>query len=519
MTPRATLPAVIALLRLALGCMALAALADRAQAATPPPAWSAYNEGVEAYAKGDFAGALQRWQDLSLQPLARGLQPPVWFQMGNAQFRLGEPLEQNAPEEAVEFWRRSCGAYRSLLTIKPRDANAAHNLALVEHRLARLTHRLGMESYNNALSKPPDDSIEQLRASLEYLNEAVGLAPSDPPLRQDRDRAEQALRERLRDRAQRAETKGDEAAQPNSQWRDREAEDEYRAALEDLADAAHAKPAEAAAAQRPAPAQASPSELDRSIRQAEQRVQQKLSQLLTRMGQREQKEGNQQAEWNPDQALDQYEAALSHFQQAQEVNPENAAARKGEREVREAMEQLHVKEGRQQLERGKEALAQQSPRAAPALTDALGNFEAAMELNPNNAEARQGAEEARNLLPAALAQAGQAEMRAGDRAEPNSPTDALNHYQESEKDFQQALDLKPGQAEATKGLKELEPKLARVRERVAKEAESIAKQNQPAKSLQSMLGRVEERDRPREVNRERQRGRKDTGRGAERPDW
>src|SRR5262245_43762954 len=94
--------------------------------------WDLYNEGVQAYAAGDYQTAFERWQDLSLQKTSNRLQRPIWFQLGNVQFRIGEPLEQGSPEEAAELWRRSCAAYRTALIVRPRDRDVRHNLDFVE---------------------------------------------------------------------------------------------------------------------------------------------------------------------------------------------------------------------------------------------------------------------------------------------------------------------------------------------------------------------------------------------------
>jgi len=483
--------------------------------------WQTYNEGIQAYANGDYTNAFQRWQDLSIQKVPRSLQRPVWFQLGNVQFRMGEPLEQGSPEEAVELWRRSCESYRSALLMKPRDQDVRHNLALVERRLALLTHRLGMEAFLAAENKPLDAAIDLLSTSTEHLDEAANLAPEDLQIISDRDRARQALRERLKERAQAAEKNGDEFAHQNNPWSDSQAEDQYRAALDDLRDAHRPPPSPESG--KTADPQKSTDAIEQAVAKAEERVSQKLSDLLTRRGQREQKEGNQQAEWNPDQALGRYEAALDHFTAAEEAKPDNETAQKGEREVRLAMEKLHLREGRKELQRGKEALAQQSPQAAPALTTALSNFEAALQLNEKSAEARAGAEEARRLLPEALTLAGKAELGKGDRAEPSSVTEAMSHYQEAEKDFQQSLELKPNQPPAEQGLQEAEEKLARARERASKEAETAAKagqpQNQPPKTLQSLLGQVEEKQRVPESERQRQRAQRNTAPRKYHADW
>ena len=484
-------------------------------------AWQTYNAGVQAYATGDYTNAFQKWQDLSISQVPRALRRPVWFQLGNAQFRMGEPLEEVSPEETVELWRRSCDAYRTVLLEKPRDAEFRHNLEVVLRRLARLTHRLGMEAFNASENKPIDDAIDLLKTSTEHLDEAASLTPEDRQITSDRDKARQALRDRLQERARTAEQKGDESARQNSPWADQQAEEQYRAALEDLAEAR--RPAASTDPEKATEAQAQPDQTDQAVAKSEERVNQKLAELLTRRGQREQQTGDLQAKSNQDQALDQYESALKDYQAAQEVKPEHAPAQAGEREVRKAMEDLHMRAGREELKRGKDALAQQNPRAEPALNAALSHFETAMELNEENAEARAGAEEARRLLPEALNLAGKNELNAGDRAEPQSATQALNHYQEAEQDFRQSLELKPGQQPAEIGFREAEEKLARTRERAAKEAEAAALAGQPQiptpMSLPSLLGRVGERQRLPDVERQRQPGQRGTGPGKSHADW
>ena len=478
--------------------------------------WQAYNEGVQGYARGDYASALKSWQDLTVQGIPKALRAPVWFQLGNAQFRLGEPMIVEKPEETVELWRRSREAYRTVLASKPRDPSAKHNLALVEKRLAHLLHRLGTEAFQVALDKPPDEAIDQLRGSLDHLEEATGLAPDEPVIRQDLERALQAFRQRLLERAQKAEAKGDKAAAQTSTWADREAEDKYREALRDSADAHRSN--------SPSPATSTPAvppgqdTQEKTIVAAEDRVNAKLSQLLTRMGVREQKAGQQQEDGEPDQALGSYDKALDHFQAAQEAQPGNREAQRGEREVKAAMEKLQVREGRTKLARGKEALEQKNPRAAPALTQALSHFEAALELNDRNPEAQAGAEEARRLLPDALTLAGQGEMKSGERSEKDSAAQALGHYEEAEKDFSQSLALRPGDQETGKGQREAQEKVARLREKVSQEAEQN-RGNQRSRTLQSLLGQVDERDRQMDPDRQRQRGRKDISEKKNPRDW
>ena len=493
-----------------------------ALAAAEPPslpatgtAWQAYNTAVQTYAAGDFARARDLWTDLSMETLPRGLRHPVWFQLANAQFRLGEGLLANAPEEAVELWRRSVEADRAALALKPRDSATRHNLALIERRLAELLHRLGLESFRASEAKPRDEALNLLRQAVEQLDEAVSLAPQDEPLRLDRDRVRQVLREGFVARAAEGERRGDDDAKQGSAWSDRQAEGRYRDALEDLEEARRTGPSARSPEVLPPAARA----FDQTVTQSHERVTRKLADLLARQGQREQKEGMSQREWNPDAALDQLEAALNHFQEAQAVQPGHEAAERGEREVRRAMEQLHVQEGKRSLAEGKERLAQQNPQAASSLTAALDRFQAALSLNANNVPAQNGAEEARRLLPAALARAGDAAQKAGERAETADPTEALAQYREAETDYQQALELDPAHVRAQQGLQEVEPKLARTRQRLAQEAQQASPPNRRTPSLESLLDQVTERIPPPDGDRQRQPGRNRPGDRRNLRDW
>ena len=97
-----------------------------------------------------------------------------------------------------------------------------------------LTHRLGTEAFHASEDKPLDTAIDLLRSSTDHLDEAANLANDDLQIRKDRALAWQTLRERLKDRALAAETKGDDFVSQSNSWADQQAEDQYRAALEDL---------------------------------------------------------------------------------------------------------------------------------------------------------------------------------------------------------------------------------------------------------------------------------------------
>jgi hypothetical protein len=488
---------------------------------------------VAAYAAGEFQGADDTWLGLTHEPLPRRLRPAVWFQIGNAEFRLGEPLEQSAPEQALEYWRRSRDGYRTVLGMHRRHAAAQHNLALVEQRLARLNQRLGQDLYQRSESQPLDAAIDLLRVAVDHLHEALELAPTDPAIRRDAAAADRRLRERLLERAQQAEHRGDESAKPNNPWSDAEAEQAYRDALTDLAEVRTPAPSPGQSGLpegQPPPSEASDklatsAKLGEQARTATQRVERKLSDLLTRMGQREQRSGEADAPSNPEEALDHFDEALQHYTAAREVDPTNPAAQRGEDEVRAAMERLHVQEGKRNLARGIEATPQNVPRAARELTAALSHFEAGLELNPGNTDATKGAAEARRRLPDVLARLGRLQQDAAERAEARSAATALPLYEEAETSYRDALALDAQHAPAQQGLAQVEDRMASLRQQLQQAAQQANGKAQntarPTRSLDQLLGEVQDtrRDRLREQERQRQAGRRDARPRKVYPDW
>jgi hypothetical protein len=118
-----------------------------------------------------------------------------------------------------------------------------------------------------------------------------------------------------------------------------------------------------------------------------------------------------------------------------------------------------------------------------------------------------------------LVLAGEAAQQAGDRAEPRNTAEALAQYREAETDFQQALDLEPGQPQAQRGLEEVGPKLARMRERLTQEAQSAPPSNRRTPTLEGLLDQVTERESPPETECQRQRSRNRPGDRRNMQDW
>ncbi len=96
-----------------------------------------YNEGTEAYTKGDFAKASDslraslRTQDLALQQRS-------YYNLGNTLYRTGQGTLEKDPEATIKAWEESIKAYQDALSLNAADEDAGYNKALVEKKLEEL---------------------------------------------------------------------------------------------------------------------------------------------------------------------------------------------------------------------------------------------------------------------------------------------------------------------------------------------------------------------------------------------
>ena len=96
-----------------------------------------YNEGTEAYTKGDFAKASDslraslRTQDLALQQRS-------YYNLGNTLYRTGQGTLEKDPEATIKTWEESIKAYQDALSLNAADEDAGYNKTLVEKKLEEL---------------------------------------------------------------------------------------------------------------------------------------------------------------------------------------------------------------------------------------------------------------------------------------------------------------------------------------------------------------------------------------------
>ena len=131
--------------------------------------WKEYNAAVEAYRSGDFAKADEAWQTLSTTELPDELRGRVWFQSGNAAFRIGERTVKGEPENALREWMRAREAFRVASAKGPVRAEAKANLDLVERNLVRLNIDLATGVEGGGTTQDAQYVIRAWQAVIAYM--------------------------------------------------------------------------------------------------------------------------------------------------------------------------------------------------------------------------------------------------------------------------------------------------------------------------------------------------------------
>jgi len=92
-----------------------------------------YNTGVTAYKSNDFARAAAMFENATASQ-DRALQQRALYNLGNADFRLG----QAQPQQAQQLWQRALKSYETALALDPNDADAKFNHEYVKKKIEEL---------------------------------------------------------------------------------------------------------------------------------------------------------------------------------------------------------------------------------------------------------------------------------------------------------------------------------------------------------------------------------------------
>ena len=96
-----------------------------------------YNQGTEAYTKGDFPKAVESLR-ASLKTQDLTLQQRSYYNLGNTLYRSGQATLEKDPKATMKAWEKSLKAYQDALALNSADEDAQYNKALVDKKLEAL---------------------------------------------------------------------------------------------------------------------------------------------------------------------------------------------------------------------------------------------------------------------------------------------------------------------------------------------------------------------------------------------
>ena len=123
-----------------------------------------YNQGTEAYSKGDFTKASEslnaslRTQDVTLQRRS-------YYNLGNTLYRTGQGTLEKDPEATIKTWGESLKAYQDALALDGVDEDALYNKALVEKKLEELKKQQKKEDKKDEKKDKEDKETKEEKNS------------------------------------------------------------------------------------------------------------------------------------------------------------------------------------------------------------------------------------------------------------------------------------------------------------------------------------------------------------------
>jgi len=133
---------------------------NQAAAAKPGDGRMRYNEGTSLYRNHDYEGAAQALVK-SLSSSELPLQQRAYYNLGNANYRLGESQLKQEPQRAQETWEAASKNYQNALDLNPADADARYNLNLVKQQLDELKKQLEQQQKSQKQDKSDQKQDQQ----------------------------------------------------------------------------------------------------------------------------------------------------------------------------------------------------------------------------------------------------------------------------------------------------------------------------------------------------------------------
>ena len=112
-----------------------------------------FNSGAAAFQAKEYNEAVKQFGASLATPDVK-LQEGVYYNLGNARFRLGE--EESDPEKRKGHWQQAVSSYESALKLDDKDPDARHNLELVKKKIEELQQQQQKQDKKDDKDKQDD---------------------------------------------------------------------------------------------------------------------------------------------------------------------------------------------------------------------------------------------------------------------------------------------------------------------------------------------------------------------------
>jgi hypothetical protein len=440
------------------------ALVRTAANAAPGDGLLAYNLGLTLYQAGQLEEAIEVFQNLKTSTTDESLRAKALFQLGNAQFRLGEKL--GSQPAAVLSMERALAFYDELLAVRSTSdgrfnqeaAKKALQETLTKIAAERLKAADDMEKRNDTFRLS-----RVLQEALEAQERLTTLDPKDKKLAADRDATKQRLAQSLKKEAEKHIAETDKLESQNKPDDDRKVLGRREQGIDIL---------QQAKAQAP-----NDQELDRKI----QEEQSKMSNLITKRAEEKivpalakEKAGSGELA-----ALDRGRQDLA---KALELDPDNAKAKDLKAQAEGRLEKEILAQAKNNLAA---AERQTDPRSKLRAASGAGEqFQKVQDINPESQPAKEGLEKVGAMLPelhaaAAALDLAEAQRLLGDeKKSSDNLKKAVGYLETSTQNYARSLALKPEDQKAQEGYDRAQQLLSDSRDQLDQQRQMTAQSSQ-----------------------------------------
>ncbi len=362
---------------------------NRAIASDPKNPYLLYNRAIASYATGKFDEALVDL-DLAQESRDHSLSRKAQFQKGNTEYRLGLANINRDTEVTLSRWRQAIVDYQELLKEQPGQADARQNHDLVRSQLRNLLMQLAKQNLQRAETpRAAQEQINSARAAMDEFHEASQMEPQDSAAKEGEKRSRDVLAEALTREGERKTLASNpvmpEKNEPAIPRPDTKQIEEGVRMLED----AH------------------------SLKPSDPNIAQKLDQGRDRLAEALTQQAQIYAGLEPriprlDEKLGLLRMAMELLQKALDEKPNYQHAQQVLEQVKQRLAQIHEQEGDRQEQLAENANLEQQ---AQALSQALDHFQQASDLQPQQAQLPQKAQKAQSRLEEALEKLGDQLMK------------------------------------------------------------------------------------------------------------